>query len=354
MMETVARLMDQLVEQTSIPSISIAVRQQGRLILHHTAGLARLQPPREALLDQPYDLASLTKPLAGATALAALLERGVLDLDAPVCRWLPQVDARIRVRQLLHHASGWPAWAPLHERVGREQWGTAAGRRALLDEVYRVPLAYEPGTAHVYSDLGFLVLLDLIERVGGARLDEQLAPWLQGTVGQGLRWGWPDAAATEDRPDRGGVIEGEVHDPLAFAMGGVSSHAGLFGTALSVSAFAEAVLEAWAGRGAALPVRGMAALWADRGPGSHRGGWDTPAPPSSEVVSAAGRLWPADGRGHLGYTGTSVWMAPRQRVVVALLTNRVHPGDDKSAIRAVRVRLHEAVARALGWGDQTG
>jgi CubicO group peptidase (beta-lactamase class C family) len=339
-MERVARVMDELVRERHLPSVSVAVRVEGRLVLHHTAGLARLQPARPAVPDQPYDLASLTKPLAGALAAAALVERGRLSLDAPLTRWWPELDGRMRVEHLLQHTSGLPAWAPLHERVPREMWGTTPGRQRLLQQARAVPLQGEPGRDYLYSDLGFLVLLELVEQVADQRLDDQLAPWL----GEDLRWGWPGAAATEDRPDRGGVIEGVVHDPLAFAMGGVSSHAGLFGTALSVSALAEQVLDAWAGRTSPLPAAGLRALQAAGGAGEHVGGWTVPTPGGS-----SGRHWPRGGRGHLGYTGTSVWTAPAQRVVVALLTNRLHPRDDLTAIRAARPRVHDAVAAALGW-----
>jgi CubicO group peptidase (beta-lactamase class C family) len=199
-MERVARVMDELVRERHLPSVSVAVRVEGRLVLHHTAGLARLQPARPAVPDQPYDLASLTKPLAGALAAAALVERGRLSLDAPLTRWWPELDGRMRVEHLLQHTSGLPAWAPLHERVPREMWGTTPGRQRLLQQARAVPLQGEPGRDYLYSDLGFLVLLELVEQVADQRLDDQLAPWL----GEDLRWGWPGAAATEDRPDRGG------------------------------------------------------------------------------------------------------------------------------------------------------
>ncbi|MEQ1567525.1 MAG: serine hydrolase, partial [Myxococcota bacterium] len=147
--------------------------------------------------------------------------------------------------------------------------------------------------------------------------------------------GWPGAAATER-----GTPRGVVHDPVARAMGGVSSHAGLFGAAAEVARLAEQVVDAADGRPSAVPGRYLAGLWA----AGHRGGWDRPSP-----GGATGGRWPADTVGHLGYTGTSVWVARRERVVVALLTNRVHPDDAKDAIRIVRPRIHDAVAEELGW-----
>lgn len=336
-MEEVARELDAIVAEGRIPSASIAVRVDGREALAHTVGRARLDPPRAAVPDQPYDLASVTKPLAGATLAARWLERGALSLDDPAARFVPGVDGRIAVGMLLQHASGYPAWAPLYERVPREAWGTPEARGAIVAAAVATPLAAPPGTTHTYSDLGFLALLAVLEALGGP-LDRQLDEVLGSAGLEGLRWGWPGAAATEDSPLRGGVIEGCVHDPNAFAMGGVSTHAGLFGTARAVAAFGDALLD---GR---LPS--PAPLWAAKGPGSHRAGWDGV---SVGAYTSTGSRWPADAVGHLGYTGTSLWIAPRQRVVVALLTNRVHPRDDKQAIRAARPRVHDAVARALGW-----
>jgi CubicO group peptidase (beta-lactamase class C family) len=217
----------------------------------------------------------------------------------------------------------------------------------VISAAVSTPLAYEPGAAHTYSDLGFLTLLAVLEATGGARIDALLQELVLGPAGlTDLRWGWPGAAATEDCPVRGRVVEGEVHDLNAFSMGGVSSHAGLFGTARSVARAGDAVLDAVQGRRDDLPGRALARFWSSRGRGSHACGWDTVSLPSS-----TGAYWPSDGIGHLGYTGTSLWIAPRQRVVVALLTNRVHPVDDKTkaAINDARPRVHDAVARDLGW-----
>jgi CubicO group peptidase (beta-lactamase class C family) len=344
-MDRVARALEAWVAEGDVPSASMVVRVAGEERLHHTVGVARLAPRRAATPDQPYDLASVTKALAGSTVAAGLLQRGRLDLDDPVTRWLPDVDPRMRVHHLLEHSSGYPAWRPLYGEFAQRDWGSDATRDAILSLARRTPLAAAPGAAHTYSDLGFLVLLQVLEAAGDARLDALFAEHISDRVAVDLRWGWPGAAATEDCPVRGGVVEGEVHDLNCAAMGGVSAHAGLFGSARSVAELAEALLDATQGRRPELPGPALARMWSRRGPGSHRGGWDG----VSTGYSSTGAHWPRDGVGHLGYTGTSVWMAPRQRVVVALLTNRVHPVDDKGPIRAGRPRLHDAVATALGW-----
>ncbi len=343
-MQRVAAEIDALVAEGRIPSASIVVRVEGELALLHTAGRARLEPERPAVLHQAYDLASVTKPLAGATVASELLRRGELSLDDRAARFVPEVDPRITVRMLLQHVSGYPPWAPLHDRVPRSAWGTAEARATILAEARRSPLAAEPGATHAYSDLGFLVLLQVLEAVGGP-LDGQLDRILaRAGLAGAVRWGWEGAAATEDCPLRGEVIEGRVHDPNAFAMGGVSTHAGLFGTAASVAAVAEGLLDA--ARGVRDDLPSPLPLWAAKGLGSHRAGWDGV---SRGAYTSTGRGWPDDGVGHLGYTGCSLWIAPRARVVVAFFTNRIHPTDDKGPIRAARPRVHDAVARALGW-----
>ncbi len=346
-MDAVARAVDGWVAAGQIPSASVVVRVAGDEVLHHTAGLARLEPPRPARPDEVYDLASVTKALGAATVAAGLIQGGALQLDAPTTRWGVGTQG-MTPRLLLAHCAGTSAWAPLYEDVPRALWGSTSARESILRAAAALPLESEPGTQHRYSDVGFLVLLAVLEAAGGARIDALLAPSLTASEVD-LRWGWTGAAATEDCPVRRHVVEGEVHDLNAAAMGGVSSHAGLFGTARHVATFAEALLDAAHGRRDDLPGAGLAALWSTRGLGSHRGGWDG----VSTGYTSTGRWWPSDGVGHLGYTGTSVWVAPRHRVVVALLTNRVHPTDDTEAIRAGRPRIHDAVAEALGW-DRAG
>lgn len=340
-MQRVIDAVDAIVAEGSVPAVSVHVRVAGAEVLHHTAGRARLAPERVAGVDQRFDLASLTKPLAGAAVASLHLAAGRMRPDDPVRRWLPGVDARVTVAHLLTHASGLPAWAPLHQVAPVTQWGRPEVRAAVLAAAAGAVPIHPPGVVHVYSDLGFLWLLQVLEALGGP-LDAQLAPLLRAAGVEGrLSWDGAGAAATEDCPLRGRVLEGEVHDANCAAMGGVSTHAGLFGDARAVARYAEALLDAHAGRRDDLP----APPWHLTGPGSHRGGWDGVSP----GASSTGSSWPADGVGHLGYTGTSVWLAPRQRGVVALLTNRVHPVDDKRAIRAARPRVHDAVAAALGW-----
>jgi CubicO group peptidase (beta-lactamase class C family) len=219
----------------------------------------------------------------------------------------------------------------------------------LLQSARRTPLQAEPGARHCYSDLGFLVLLQVLEAASGRSFEALFRERVVKPSGvTDFRWGWPGAAATESCPVRQILVEGTVHDLNCASLGGVSSHAGLFGTARSVAALAEQLMFAAAAPAnhPDLPGHAISTLWNLEGPGSHRGGWDS----RSDVYTSTGRFFPPDTVGHLGYTGTSVWIAPSRRTVVAFLTNRVHPIDDKEPIRAIRPQIHDAVALALGWG----
>ncbi|MBA2321267.1 MAG: beta-lactamase family protein [Deltaproteobacteria bacterium] len=345
-MEALLSEIDAVLAEGRIPSISLNIRVDGREVFHATRGRARTVPLREASDDQAYDLASVTKALAGTTVLASLVEEGRLDLDTRVRRWFPQVHPDLEVRHLLQHSSGWPAWRPFYGGL-QATWGTTAARRELLAAVLAVPSECAPGTRHLYSDIGFLCLLGLAEAETGQRFDALFLERVLAPAGYpDLRWGWPAAAATELCPHREILIEGTVHDLNCASIGGVSAHAGLFGTARGVAALADALLQATGGASNGLPGRTLHRLWNTPGPGSHTAGWDRP---SEEGYTSTGRFFPRDARGHLGYTGTSLWVVPSRSSVIALLTNRVHPVDDKEPIRAARPRLHDAVARALGW-----
>ena len=227
-------------------------------------------------------------------------------------------------------------------------WGSAQARALILSEAVSTPLEATPGVRHTYSDLGFLVLLAVIEGVTGERVEtvwaRRVAEPLRLT---GLCWkpGFSkDIVATEDCPRRGRAIEGEVHDLNTAALGGTSTHAGLFGTGEGVAAAGQAFLDCFHGRrpGCDAWQGVLRRAWSESGAGSHRLGWD-----GRSVPGSTGDHFPADSVGHLGYTGTSLWIAPRQQVVVAFLTNRVHPSVEDQRIRVLRPRVHDAVVRAL-------
>ncbi len=343
-MQRVVEAIEAVIAEGMVPSASVSVWVDGRPELSFTAGRPHSERPSPAPPHLPYDLASITKALVGSLSVAALLEDRRLRLDDPVHRWFSDVDPRLTVGHLLSHSGGYSAWRPLYRLVDANA-PIAERRTALFTAARRTPLLHDPGSKWVYSDLGFLVLLQVIEALVGP-IDrwwhEQV---LQPSGIQDLAWGWPGAAPTERCPVRGALIEGHVHDLNCEAIGGISSHAGLFGTAVAVAALADAARRAVAAPDETpLPGRSIGLLWSYFGAGSHVGGWDTATPGGS-----TGSRFPSDARGHLGYTGGSVWTVPSRQATVALLTNRVHPNDDRSKIRLVRPIIHDAIADSLGW-----
>lgn len=313
-----------------------------------------------------FDVASLTKAFTASAALR-LVARGELELATRVRELVPGLgDAptgRATLEQLLAHEAGFADWLPLFRELGPDVRGTRAGASQLTDLVLKVPARDEPGRAAVYSDLGFIVLGRAIELATGDELDSVIAREVTEPLGLTsisyrtirLRQGFggtdvveappdhsgTDVAATEDCPWRGRVLQGEVHDDNAWAMGGVAGHAGLFATAAAVARLGVAWLEALEG-GDWLPPE-LARLAVSRRPLGRGLGWDL----KSEQGSTAGDRMGARSFGHLGFTGCSLWVDPDAAVAVALLTNRVHPTRLNEAIREIRPAFHDALVRAL-------
>jgi len=311
-------------------------------------------PPVAA--DTVYDLASLTKPIATATVAMRLVEAGRLDLTSAVAAhepgWMGADRAGVTVQDLLEHAAGLPAWAPL--------WRDHAGREAVVASACGVALEYPPRSKSLYSDVGFIVLGAVLEHAGQATLDDQFDRlcrngWSDGGEGLPLRFmpppGWRGhTAPTRFSDARERLLVGEVDDDNAWAMGGVAGHSGLFGTAAAVGAFARTLMRALQGereaerrlarRGTILRFLAPSAL-----PGSSRAlGWDLMRPTSS-----CGTRMSASAFGHTGFTGTSLWMDPALDVYAVLLTNRVHPvARANEPMQAVRRAFHDALLESGG------
>lgn len=290
--------------------------------------------------DTIFDLASLTKVISTASIAMRLVEREQLSLSASVRDLLPDFDRphwrTVQIRHLLDHSSGLPA----HLRL----WQTARGVHDYRQAVMSLPLERAPGAASVYSDPGFMVLGWVLDSVGGAGLDRQFAD-VMAPDGAPLLFR-PDAslrdriAPTEFDPWRGRLICGEVHDENAAALGGVAAHAGLFGTAQAVGAFARLVLQTFAA-----PTRlgspSTMRLFATRTdvPGSSRAlAWDTALPTSS-----SGARMGSTAIGHTGFTGTSLWIDWERDCYAVLLTNRVHPQRTNEKLLPLRARFHDAL-----------
>jgi serine-type D-Ala-D-Ala carboxypeptidase len=295
-----------------------------------------------------WDLASLTKVIATTSLTAAAVAARRLCLDQAVADHLPEWtaarDARLRVRDLLAHCTGLPAYRPLYE--------TCAGRDGYVRAISDTPLAYPPRTRAVYSDLGFILLGLLLERAMGATLAAQMQELGLASRDPWLGFGVPSREQPPHRVQTTGIdpwrghlpLCGEVHDRNAAAIGGVAGHAGLFGTASAVGAFARRLLRARRQGDEALGPAGLVRSFLRRTPipGSSRAlGWDTMLPTSS----CGGRL-SAAAIGHTGFTGTSLWVDPSLDLYVVLLTNRVAGTATERDITTLRRAVHEAVATA--------
>ena len=321
---------------------------KGKLIARKAFGRFTYEAASPPVIPQTiYDLASVTKVIATTAACMLLYQRGELRLENPVRDVLPEFrddDPRrnsITFRMLLAHSSGLPAYVKLFE--------TSRTRDELLQQAYRVPLTHDPGSHAEYSDIGFILLGEALERMTGMPLDpfcrQQIFFPLEletMTFNPAAELRKQIPPTEEDKTFRHRVIQGEVNDENAWVMGGVAGHAGLFSTAYDVALFAECML------------RGGVSLWdlhtvelftrRERSPSdtSRALGWDTPSRPSQ-----SGRYFSPRSYGHLGFTGTSLWIDPQHQLSVTLLTNRTWPDRGSQAIKQVRPAFHNAVIEAL-------
>lgn len=369
------------------PGAVVLVGNNEGILFHRAYGHRALMPERLPMMpDTLFDLSSLTKPIATTTAMMLLVRDGRVQLDDTVCVVIPEFSrgakAAITFRQLLNHTSGLPAWRPFYKSITPENpWGSSrsdeehrgprgvnpvlpgenAGRRRCLEGVHEEGLTASPGEKPLYSDLGFILLGEAVERLSGRPLDlfcqdEVFAPMglastFFATLDPCSRKRGPGpahtVAATEDCPWRRKILCGEVHDDNAFVMGGIAGHAGVFSSALDVHRFIRFL--ARCRRGAEpqfLPATVVHEfLEAERKlPGqTHVLGWDTPSP----TMSSSGCHFSAHTVGHLGFTGTSVWWDLERDVHVVCLTNRVHPSRANLAIRTFRPLVHDAVMEDL-------
>lgn len=369
--------MQSAAETGVFPGAVLLVRVRGRLAYQRAVGCAALVPERElASLDTVYDLASLTKPLATATAVLCLVQEGRLGLEEPLQNLLGELKGSAlggaTVSDLLSHSSGLPAWRPFYERIverDRTQpglLGSAAAKQVALDLICQEALVAPVGKRSLYSDLGFMLLGLLVERIAGCSLaafcrDRVYARIAAGPLcfietggalagappGQPIDLG--KVAPTEEDAWRGRVVRAQVHDENAYAIGGIAGHAGLFGTASAVLAVSGAWLRSYLGQDAVLPVELVRRFVSrqNRPPGSSWGfGWDTPSPPSSSGTRLSARAF-----GHLGYTGTSLWVDPECELEVVLLSNRVHPTRHNEAIKQFRPVIHDLIYREVIGGS---
>ena len=295
-----------------------------------------------------FDLASLTKPMATGLVAMRLLSAGRLALHAPAVRWLPALPPAITVAHLLGHASGLPCHQPYYERLWAGDLAGADGpRAALVAMAASTAPVTAPGAAAVYSDLGYIVLGAVLERAGDAPLEDLTTTAHRdlGLLATGFvdlrgarrpgRFASPPVATERDA--RRGLVAGEVHDENCHASGGVAGHAGLFAPLADVARFAALMATGPRTGVAGVDARVIARCFttAAAPATSWRLGWDTPS--ATPDVSHAGDAWPrAAAVGHLGFTGTSLWLDWALGRWAVLLTNRVHPDRTRPAAATIK------------------
>jgi len=340
------------IDQRAFPGAAVAVTHQGKLIAHKGLGHFTYDAAsRDVAAETIYDLASVTKVIATTTACMILYDRGLFKLDRPLVELLlgfaksdaGQEDARrqVTLRMLLAHSSGLPAYIKLFQ--------TAHSKDELLAQALRVPFTAAPGSRAEYSDIGFILLGEALQKLSGEPLDQFCRREIFAKLNLAATCFNPPAAlkptippTEDDRTFRHRLIQGEVNDENAFVMGGVAGHAGCFSTALDVSVFAQCMLQG----GPPLVKKETLEIFTrrqDTPTGTSRAlGWDTPSQPSQ-----SGKYFSSRSYGHLGYTGTSLWIDPDRQLSVTLLTNRTWPDRGSQSIKQFRPAFHDAVIEAL-------
>lgn len=345
--ENLDTLIEQAVARDEIPGAVLMVGQPGRILHLKAYGWRALEPEREPMtVDTIFDAASLTKVVATTPAIMKLFEQGKVRLNDPVTRYLPDFQggaSAITVRDLLTHFSGLRPDLDL-----RPPW---SGKQNGYFLAFVDPPVESPGVRFIYSDINFILLGALVERVSGQPLDEFVAEQVWRPLGMTETMFRPPAAlqgriAPTEVVD-GVLLRGVVHDPTARYMGGVAGHAGMFTTAADLARYAEMMLGEGEREGvrifSALTVRKFTTPQSPPDQPILRGlGWDIESPYSGN----RGELFPVGSYGHTGFTGTSLWIDPVSRTYVILLANSIHPYL-RPPITSLRGRVATAVAAAL-------
>jgi CubicO group peptidase (beta-lactamase class C family) len=347
-------ILREAIAQRAFPGASLAVTHAGALIA--LQGFGRFTYDKDApavQADTIFDLASLTKVMATTAMAMVLYDRGQLALDEPVATTLPEFVTLapkhhqserelVTLRMLLAHSSGLPAYEKLFQ--------FATTREDVVRSALTARLLHPPGTHTDYSDIGFIILGEALAKKAGVALDVFAQREIFAPLGMAKTRFLPPAEwkpaipPTEDEHSYfGRVLQGEVNDENASAMDGVAGQAGVFASATDVPRFAECMLRG----GAPIFQRETVKLFTHREAspvGTTRAlGWDTPSRPES----SSGRLLSNVAFGHLGFTGTSLWIDPGHKLSVTLLTNRTWPDRAAQGIREVRPALHDAIVEAL-------
>ncbi|MGH7656014.1 MAG: serine hydrolase domain-containing protein [Gemmatimonadaceae bacterium] len=343
MYDSLRATLDRAVADSAFPGAFVVVGTHDRILAEYGAGHLDWAPSPVPDDSTIWDMASLTKVIATTSSMMQLVEEHKVDLDAPVQRYLPAWTGpnkeKVRVRDLLTHSSGLPAWRPLYKEAQ-----DAASALALA---YATPLDTLPGVRMVYSDIGGFLLGEIVRAVSGERIDEYFATHVAVPLKLHDSMFLPPAvllpriAPTEIDPWRQRHLRGEVHDENAAMLGGVSGHAGLFSSGRDLARIAQLYLNHGTLDGVQIwkPETIVQFTTVQDSTFSNRAlGWETPTGKNS-----AGHLMTRPAFGHTGFTGTSIWIDPAHDVFVVLLTNRVNPTRANNKITAVRQAVADSV-----------
>lgn len=376
---TIAEQMRLGIASSVFPGGVLLISYQNKLVFHEAFGQRIMGKKEPVGLQTFFDLASLTKPLATTAAIALLLQQNLIHLQDPLIKFLPEFSGgekdHVTLFHLLNHCSGLPAWRPYYQNILAQDkkepgfLGSIAAKKVVFQMAHTEELITRPEETSRYSDLGFILLGEVVEKVCEMTLDAYFSRYIASALKisasffprthenpQGIKnTGSPPFAATEDSTWRKGVITGVVHDDTSYAMGGVAGHAGLFATAFGVYQLVQAWLDSLQGKGFLSPE--IAEQFVSRQGKKHNPtgsswalGWDTPsiiAGSASPGISSSGHYFSPASFGHLGFTGTSIWVDRTHALVVIFLSNRVHPSRKNEAIRTFRPKLHDIIFETL-------
>ena len=351
---------ENFIAEKVFPGATLAVGYRGKVTYHAFGKLAYEKDSPATKIDTMYDLASLTKVVVTTTLVEKLVEGDfelTLSLDAPIERYLPEWPTgpqpewrhRVTVRHLMTHTSGLPPF--------KEYWRTSKGKEDTLRMIFAEPLEYEPGTKVVYSDLGIILMAEIIQRLTGKELDQLAKGYIfeplgmQNSMFNPPKKLWPGIAPTEvDERWRHRLVQGEVHDENAFAIGGVSGHAGAFSTAPDLAAFCQMLVSGGIYAHHRIVKRSTIAEFTvpqALAKNTRTLGWIVPTEGGS-----SGHYFSTHSYGHTGFTGTTIWIDPQRELFVVLLTNRVYPTRENSRIAQARPAIHDAIMKSLGLASE--
>src|SRR5258707_2427193 len=356
MLKPAFEVVEKAIGDRAFPGATLAVGYRGKLSVHGFGNLKYDAKSPTVNADTMYDIASLTKVVVTTTLVEKLVEGDFpspLNLDAPIERYLPEWTKgpqsewrhKVTVRNLMTHTSGLPPF--------KEYWRTSTSKQETLGRIFAELLEYEPGTKVVYSDLGIILMAEIIQRLTGKPLDVLANENIFGPLGMKHSMYsppkaiWPEIAPTEfDSQLRHRLVQGAGHDENAFAIGGGSGHAGVFTTPPHLAVFCQMLLNG--GVYAHQAILKRATIFEVTVPqplaqNTRTLGWVVPTESSS-----TGHYFSSHSYGHTGFTGTTIWIDPDRQLFVVLLTNRVHPTRENHKIAEVRPAVHDAVMKALG------